>query len=63
MIKFKARKDKLSRQDLADPFHNMSYYERLVKSASIDLENNHLIEVLDYGYVRIKPIDKNKIVR
>lgn len=63
MKKIKVKQNKISRQDLADPFRHMSYYERLKMAKSVDLENNHTIEELEDGYIRIKPIDENKIVQ
>lgn len=61
MKKFKSKQNK-SRESLADPFQNVSYYERLKMANSINLENNHTIEELGDGYIKIQPIDKNKIL-
>ncbi|AKN30665.1 hypothetical protein Ccar_07405 [Clostridium carboxidivorans P7] len=63
MKKLKIKQNKLSRQDLADPFRHMSYYERLLKAGSIDLQNNHIVEELEDGYIKIKPIDESKLVK
>ena len=60
MKKIKAKQNKVSRQDLADPLKNISYYERLKMAKSINLENNHLVEELEDGYIRIKPVAKSK---
>lgn len=63
MKKVKSKQNKISRQDLADPLKNMSYYERLKIAKAIDLTNNYIIEELEDEYIRIKAIDKNKIVQ
>lgn len=55
-------KKRVSRENLANPFDNMSYHERLVKSGAIDLEDNCVIEYLGNGYEQIKIIDENKKV-
>ncbi len=59
MRKFKENKQ-LSREFLANPFSNMSYHERLVKSGAVDLRDNCIIEDLGNGYERIIVIDENK---
>lgn len=50
MIKFEGKQCRLSRQDLADPFRNISYKERLIKAKAIDLKDNCIITDLGNGY-------------
>jgi len=52
--------NKKTRQDIANPFKNISLQEKLIKSGSINLENNHTIKDLGNGYSQIIPIDVNK---
>ena len=54
---------KITRQDLSNPFRNMSYHERLIKSGAISLKDNCTIEDLGNGYERINIIDKSKVVK
>jgi hypothetical protein len=54
---------RISRQDLDNPFHNMSYHDRLVKTGAIDLTDNCIIENLGNGYEKIKIIDESKKVK
>lgn len=53
----------LTRKDLADPNRDMSYKERLIKAASVDLKDNYIINDCGDGYIKIKPIDKCLIVK
>lgn len=57
------KRNKLTRQDLADTSINMTYHERLINAKSIDIKNNYIIEDLENGYIRIKIIDKNKLAK
>jgi hypothetical protein len=52
-----------SRESLANPFSNETYHERLIKSGTIDLTDNCIIEDLDNGYSRTIIIDENKLVK
>lgn len=52
-----------SREDLANPFRKIPYKERLIKARAVDLKDNHKIEDLDNGYMKITPIDESKIVK
>lgn len=63
MTKFKGKVNKLSREDLANPFYNMSYKERLIKSKATDLRDNCIVIDLGNGYSKIEPIDKDKVVK
>ena len=62
MRKFISKKS-MSRQDLTDPFRHMSYHERLVAKGTIDLNDNRIIEDLGDKYIRVRPIDKTKLVK
>lgn len=53
----------ITRQDLANPFLNMSYHERLVKAGVVDIESNSIVKELGNGYERIKIIDESKLVK
>lgn len=53
-------KNKITRQDLANPFKDISLQEKRKKAKSIDLKDNFLIQDLGNGYNKIIPINKNK---
>lgn len=53
----------ITRQDLANPFRNVSYHERLVNAGVVDIENNSVVEKLANGYERINIIDESKLVK
>jgi hypothetical protein len=53
----------LSRQDLANPFRDMSYHERLVQAGIVDIKNNSTVEEVGNGYEKVKIIDELKLVR
>ncbi|WP_326514384.1 hypothetical protein [Clostridium intestinale] len=61
--KIASSKKSLSRQDLANPFRNMSYHERMIQAKVVDIRNNSTVEELGNGYQRIKVIDECKFVR
>jgi hypothetical protein len=50
----------LTRQQIANPFHEQKMIDRLKDAKSIDLRNNFRIEKLSNGYEKITPIDHNK---
>lgn len=52
-----------SRKDLADPFRKMSYPKRLINGKAVDLQDNHIIDDLGNGYLKIIPINKTRIVK
>ena len=45
---------------LANPFCNNCYEDRLESAGAIDLRDNYRLEILNDGYSKIEPIDKNK---
>ena len=51
---------KITRQDLANPFMNISLEEKRNKARSIDLKDNFFMKDLGNGYSKIIPIDTNK---
>lgn len=56
-------KKNLSRQDLSNPFRNMSYHERLVKAGIVDIRDNSIVENLGNGYEKMMVIDETKLVK
>ena len=52
-----------SMEELCNSVNSKEYQSRLSKSGSIDLRDNHIIEELPDGKIRIRPIDKNKRVK
>ncbi|MBZ9616789.1 hypothetical protein [Clostridium estertheticum] len=62
MKKIICKQNNLSRQDLANPFRNMSYHERLVKARIVDIKDNFIVENLGNGYERVKVVDESKLV-
>lgn len=54
---------RMSREYLANPFPKETYKERLIKSKSIDLRNNSVLEDLGNGYLNIKVINKEKLIK
>ena len=52
-----------SRAEVIHPYLAMSLNERLVKSGSIDLRDNHTIEYLEGGYIAVHPIDSTKLIQ
>lgn len=61
-LKFRALRP-ITREDLADPFRSMSYEQRLISAGAIDLTDNHTIETLPSGHIKITPIDPKKLVK
>lgn len=57
------RNKRISREYLANPFPKETYKSRLIKSNSIDLRDNIILENLGNGYLNIKIIDKGKILK
>jgi hypothetical protein len=53
-------KYKTTRQDLANPFKDISLQEKRKNAKSIDLTDNFFIEDLGNEYSKIIPIDKDK---
>ena len=51
---------KKERQDISNPYRNITHEELLRKVGAIDLRDNYTIEYLDNGRIVVKPIDKNK---
>jgi len=54
---------RIIREDLANPFSDMSYHERLVMAGAIDLTDNCFVQDLGNGYCRMIAIDKTKKVK
>ncbi|YCI79299.1 hypothetical protein M1D47_12410 [Bacillus sp. R1-10] len=52
--------EELSRNHLANPHRNESYYDILRKKNAIDLRNNFYTVDVGNGYEDIIPIDANK---
>lgn len=61
-LKFRGVKS-VTRNDLADPFLDIPYEEKLIMAGAIDLTNNAKIEYLPNGKVVIKPLDSSKLVQ
>ncbi|AXG94071.1 hypothetical protein AGE29_03670 [Clostridium botulinum] len=53
----------ITRQDLANPFRNMSYHERLVHAGIVNIKNNSIVEDLGNGYEKVKIINESKFVK
>ena len=51
---------KLSRNYLANPLQDSSFYSILKKKQAVDLRDNYYINDLGNGYGDIKPLDQNK---
>jgi hypothetical protein len=49
-----------SREDLSNPFRNRNELDLLIEGQVIDLRDNHIVEELPNGYIRVVPIDPNK---
>lgn len=56
----KKNNDLLTRKKLANSFSESSMSNRLHQVNSIDLRNNHKIDNLNNGFVKIVPINKSK---
>ena len=52
-----------SRKQMANPHIGKSLTKRLAKKKTIDLINNHEFEDLGCDYSKIRPIDKNKLLK
>lgn len=61
-LKFRAIRP-LTREDLADPFRYIPYEQRLIKAEAVDLTDNHTIEYLPSGHIKITHIDAGKLVK
>lgn len=61
-LKFRAIRP-LTREDLADPFRHIHYEQRLINAGAIDLTDNHTIERLPSGHIKITPIDTGSLVK
>ncbi len=53
----------ISRQSLANPYVDMDYRQKLIKSKAIDLNENSIYDNLGNGYSIIRPINKDKILK
>ena len=53
----------VTRKDLSDPFRHITYEQRLINAGAIDLTDNHTIERLPSGHIKITPIDVDKLVK
>lgn len=54
---------KLGREVLSNPFPNETLKKRLVYSEVIDYRDNHTLEDLGNGYMKISPKDKKRLLR
>nr|WP_297940058.1 hypothetical protein [uncultured Lachnoclostridium sp.] len=52
-----------SRKKLADPYNDLKYEDRLKKSKSIDFRENMYEIDLCNGYVKRRPINKEKVFK
>lgn len=52
-----------TREDMSNPWRHLLHDEQIWLSDSIDLTDNHTIEYLENGYIRVHPIDPTKKVR
>jgi hypothetical protein len=50
----------LTRQQIANPFHEEKMFDRLKNAKSVDLRQNFRTEKLQNGYEKITPIDQHK---
>lgn len=60
IMKKKITYQPLNREDISNPFRHIPYEERLKQSDVIDLRDNHTIEELPNGRIKVVPIDSNK---
>lgn len=57
--KFKSE-SRITRQDISNPFRNITLEKKRIKSNSINLKDNFFIEDLGDGYSKIVPLNKEK---
>lgn len=57
------KKHKLPRKKLANPFSNIDFKERLIKSNTVDLTNNCVFKDLGNGYAEVLPVDRKKKIK
>lgn len=53
----------LTREKLANPFSKGTLKDRLIKSNTIDLQDNIIFKDFGDGYGKATPIDKSKIMK
>lgn len=58
--KLKVSGNILSREDLSNPFRNMPLDQLLFEGNVTDLRDNHVVEHLPNGKIRVVAIDPNK---
>ena len=54
---------KIEKITVIDKPKELTYNERQVLSGSIDLKDNHIIQDLGNGFIKIIPIDKTKLIK
>ncbi|AEB23390.1 MULTISPECIES: hypothetical protein [Bacillus subtilis group] len=45
------------------PYHHSTLKERLIKDKAVDMKDNYRIIDLNNGFVKVEPIDKNKLIK